>query len=186
MNDTIRLLQARRSAPAPILRGPAPTAAETDAMLALASRVPDHGKIAPWRFIVFAGDGRARAGAIIAAVYAAAHPEADAKRLGVERDRFAAPLVVGVVSRAAPHFKVPEWEQVLSAGAACMNLIVAANAMGFATAWLTEWYAYDREVLEGFGFAADEKVAGFIHIGQAPEPREDRVRPAIAEIVTRF
>ncbi len=186
MNEMVRLLETRRSAPAPILREPAPTPAETDAMLALASRVPDHGKIAPWRFIVFAGEARARAGAIIAEVYAGAHPEADAKRLGAERDRFAAPLVVGVVSRAAPHVKVPEWEQVLSAGAACMNLIVAANAMGFATVWLTEWYAYDRQVLGGFGLAADEKIAGFIHIGRAPEPREDRVRPVMADIVTQF
>ena len=169
-----------------MLHGPAPTEAETDALLAIAARVPDHGKIAPWRFITFAGEARARAGEVIAQVYASGNPDTQEKRLAVERNRFAAPLVVGVVSRAGAHFKVPEWEQVLSAGAVCMNLIVAANAMGFATVWLTEWYAYDRQVLERFGLAPGEKMAGFIHIGTASEPREDRIRPVMADIVTRF
>lgn len=186
MNEIIRLLQTRRSAPAPLLCGPAPTRVELEALLSAAARVPDHGKIAPWRFIVFAEDARARAGAAIAEVYAALNPEADEKRLAAEHDRLSAPLVIGVVSRARPHFKVPEWEQVLSVGAACMNLIVAANAMGFATVWLTEWYAYDRQVLERLGLAVDEKMAGFIHIGRASEPREDRVRPALADVVTYF
>ncbi len=186
MNEIISLLRTRRSAPAPLLQGPAPSEADIEALLAVAARVPDHGKIVPWRFVVFAGEARVRAGAMIAAVYAEANAGAEEKRLAVERNRFAAPLVIGVVSRAGAHPKVPEWEQVLSAGAACMNLIVAANAMGFATVWLTEWYAYDRQVLERFGLAADEKVAGFIHIGRAPEPREDRLRPVLADIVTRF
>ena len=186
MNEIIRLLQTRRSAPAPLLHGLAPSHGELEALLSVATRVPDHGKIAPWRFIVFAEDARARAGAAIAQVYAALQPDADEKRLSIERDRLGAPLVIGVVSRAGPHFKVPECEQVLSAGAAGMNLIVAANAMGFATVWLTEWYAYDRQVLERFGLAADEKIAGFVHIGRASEPREDRVRPALADVVTYF
>ncbi len=186
MNEIIRLLQTRRSAPVPLLHGPAPSRDEVEALLSVAARVPDHGKIAPWRFIVFAEDARVRAGAIIAEIYAALNPAADGKRLTAERDRLSAPLVIGVVSRAGPHFKVPEWEQVLSAGAACMNLIVAANALGFATVWLTEWYAYDREVLARLGLAADEKMAGFIHIGRAGEPREDRVRPALADVVTHF
>ena len=98
----------------------------------------------------------------------------------------AAPVVVAVVSRAGPHVKIPEWEQVMSAGAVCMNLTVAATAMGFATSWLTEWYAYDRAVLARFSLGADEKVAGFIHIGTAPGPREDRSRPVLAELVTTF
>ena len=187
MNTTLKLLETRRSAPAFMLAPPGPTAPELEQMLTIATRVPDHGKLAPWRFIVFEGDGRDRAGAIIAEAYARAHREADAERLGTERRRLSqAPLVVGVVSRAGPHVKIPEWEQVLSAGAVCMNLVVAANAMGFATQWVTEWYAYDREVLTALGLAAHEKIAGFIHIGRAPEPREDRARPDLAGLVTRF
>jgi nitroreductase len=128
-----------------------------------------------------------RAGEIIADVYARSHAEADALRLDAERMRLSfAPLVVAVVSRAAPHPKIPEWEQVLSAGAVCMNLIVAANALGFASAWLTGWYAYEPEVLSRFGLGAHEKIAGFVHIGRCDAPREDRARPALAEIVTLF
>ena len=186
MNETLRLLETRRSAPVPLLGAPGPSIEQIETLLTLAARVPDHGKLAPWRFILFTGEERARAGAVIAEVFAAANPDAEAKRLDIERRRFSAPLVVGVVSRAGAHVKVPEWEQVLSSGAVCMNLTVAANAMGFATAWLTEWYAYDRAVLDRFGLAAHEKIAGFAHIGTAPEPREDRVRPALADVVTTY
>lgn len=183
----IELLESRRSAPPVALKGPAPSAAELDVMLRIAARVPDHGKLAPWRFIVFEGEGRARASQIIADVYAQTHVGADFSSVEVERKRLCqAPLVIGVVSRAAPHVKIPEWEQVLSAGAACMNLVVAANALGFATAWITEWYAYDRDVLIGLGLGANEKIAGFVHIGRNDAPREDRLRPALAEVVTRF
>ena len=96
-----------------------------------------------------------------------------------------APLAVAVVSRAGPHVKIPEWEQVLSAGAAAMNLVVAANASGFSTAWLTEWYAYDRRILDALGPSRpSEKMAGFVHIGTAREVPADRPRPDLAEIVT--
>ncbi|MGP0060415.1 MAG: nitroreductase [Beijerinckiaceae bacterium] len=187
MNTTLELLATRRSAPANLLAPPGPTAQELETLLTLATRVPDHGKLAPWRFILFEGEGRERAGAIIADVYAKANPGADSARLEAERKRLAlAPLVVAVVSRAAPHVKIPEWEQVLSAGAVCMNLTIAANAMGFATVWLTEWYAYDRGVLAGLGLGESEKIAGFVHIGMAPGPREDRARPDLGDLVTRF
>lgn len=187
MNPIIELLQTRRSTPPATLAGPGPNAEERDIMLTIAARVPDHGKLVPFRFIVFEGDARDKAGAIIANVFAKANPEADAARIDIERRRLAlAPLVVAVVSRAAPHEKIPQWEQILAAGAACMNLVVAANALGFATAWITEWYAYDRAVLERLGLGATEKIAGFIHIGRHPGPREDRARPALGDIVTVF
>ena len=186
MNEILSLLQSRRSAPVPMLTAPGPSPEQLETLLTIAARVPDHGKIVPWRFIVFSGDARAEAGAVIEHVFSAKNPDADAKRLAIERGRFVAPLVIGVVSRAAPHFKVPEWEQVLSSGAVCMNLSTAAASMGFATAWLTEWYAYDRAVLDRFGLAPHEKIAGFIHVGTATAPREDRPRPALAEIVTTF
>lgn len=185
MNETIALLETRRSAPVPFLIEPGPAPAQLEALLTIAARVPDHGKLAPWRFIVFEGAAKARAGDIVAEVFSAANPDAG-QRADLERKRFQAPLVIGVVSRAAPHKKIPEWEQVLSSGAVCMNLCVAANAMGFATSWLTEWYAYDRAVLERFGLEAHEKIAGFVHIGTASAAREERPRPAMAEIVTRF
>ena len=185
--DMLALQTRRRSVPPPALSGPGPTGDQLEQLLTIAARVPDHGKLAPWRFLVFEGEGRERAGAIIAAVFAADNPQADAKRLDLERRRLAhAPLVVGVVSRAAPHAKIPEWEQIMSAGAVAMNLTLAACAMGYATAWLSEWYAYDARVLKGLGLAEHEKMAGFIHIGRPTMVVADRVRPVIADLVTRF
>lgn len=186
MNDSIELLRTRRSAAPIILTGPGPTQDERHLLLTIAARVPDHGKLVPFRFIVFVDAGRDKAGAIIAERFADLNPDADEARIEAERKRLSAPLVVGVVSRAAMHEKIPEWEQILSAGAACMNLVIAANALGFATSWLTEWYAYDRAVLESFGLAQHERTAGFVHIGRNAGPREDRPRPRLAEIVTMF
>jgi nitroreductase len=187
MNETLSLLTTRRSIPAVSLASPGPNAEELDLLLTIASRVPDHGKLVPWRFIVFEGAGRERAGEIIADVYAKANPQADAARLDTERKRLAlAPLVVAVVSRAGEHQKIPEWEQILTAGAVCMNLTLAATALGFGSVWLSEWYAYDRAVLDRLGLASHERLAGFIHIGRSPGPREDRPRPALSDIVTRF
>ncbi|MBX9759323.1 MAG: nitroreductase [Beijerinckiaceae bacterium] len=187
VNPTLSLMARRRSAPPLTMAGPAPDAAELETLLTLASRTPDHGKLAPWRFIVFEGDARLRAGAIFAEAFAVKNPGASESQLDIERKRFAhAPLVVGVISRAAPHPKIPEWEQVLSAGAVCMNLSHAANALGFVSAWLSQWVAYDRAVLDRLGVAADEKVAGFVHIGRGTIAVEDRPRPALADFVTRF
>jgi len=164
MNDTIKLLANRRSAPPLLMHGPGPDAGELQTILALATRVPDHAK-----------------------AFARREPQADAARIDTERGRFArSPLVIAVVSRAAPHVKIPLWEQELSAGAACMALTVAATALGFRTAWVTGWYAYDPEVLQGFGLAEHEKIAGYIHIGRVDAPVEDRTRPNLAELITRF
>jgi nitroreductase len=187
MPDALALLQSRRSVKPLELVGPEPTKAELDTLLTVASRVPDHGKLVPWRFIVFEGDARLRAGEAIAAAFAADHPEAKSDQLTFERQRLArAPLVIAVVSRATPHVKIPEWEQVLSAGAAAMNLVLAAHALGFAANWITEWYAYDPRVCNALGLATHEKIAGFVHIGRAAHPPEDRPRPALADIVTRY
>ncbi|MFN3888807.1 MAG: nitroreductase [Beijerinckiaceae bacterium] len=186
-NATLDLMARRRSAPPLTMSGPGPDAAELETLLTLAARTPDHGKLTPWRFIVFEGEARARAGAVFAEVFAAKNPEASESQLDVERRRFShAPLVIGVISRAGPHVKIPEWEQVLSAGAVCMNLTHAANAMGFVSAWLSQWIAYDRAVLDRLGLAPHEKVAGFVHIGRRTGAVDDRPRPALADIVTRF
>lgn len=187
MTDALKLLTTRRSFKAVELTGPGPSAAELDTLLTVASRVPDHGKLTPWRFIVFEGEARLAAGEAIAAAFAAKYPDAKPEHVDAERQRLArAPLVIAVVSRAAPHGKIPEWEQVLSAGAAAMNLVLAAHALGYAANWLTEWYAYDRAVLDALGLAPHERIAGFIHIGRAPGPAEDRPRPPLNEIATRF
>ncbi len=185
MPDALELLTTRRSVKE--LGGPGPSAAEIETLLTVASRVPDHGKLAPWRFIVFEGEARRAAGAAIAAAFAAKYPDAKPEHVEAERARLLrAPLVIAVVSRAGAHAKIPEWEQVLSAGAAAMSLVIAAHALGYAANWITEWYAYDRAVLDAFGLAPHERIAGFVHIGTPPAPSEDRPRPPLEEIVTRF
>jgi len=187
MPDALELLKTRRSFKAGELSGPGPSAAELDTLLTVASRVPDHGKLTPWRFIVFEGEARRAAGAAIVAAFHKKYPDAKPEQAEAERARLArAPLVVAVVSRAAPHVKIPEWEQVLSAGAAAMNLVLAAHALGYGASWITEWYAYDRAVLDALGLEPHEKIAGFVHIGRPPGAPEDRPRPPLSEIATRY
>ena len=187
MNDTISLLKHRRSVPPPMMTGPGPSADELTTILSVASRVPDHGKLAPWRFVVFQGTARERAGVLALAIALEDRPDLDEAARAKEEQRFVgAPLVVAVVSRAAPHPKIPEWEQVLSAGAVCMNMIVAARALGLSATWLTGWMAYDSRFRTAIGLADHERIAGFIHIGRATVAIEDRPRPPLTEIITTF
>jgi nitroreductase len=185
--SVLDLLGRRRSvAPAQMLP-PGPDTEQLTRLLSVACRVPDHGKLAPWRFLVFAGPARARAGAVIANVFANDNPGCPQDRLAQESNRLTrAPVVVAVISRAAPHAKIPEQEQWLSAGALCMNLLIASEAMGFAACWLTEWFAYDRRVLADLGLTQTEKMAGFIHIGRALTRPADRIRPVLEEITQYF
>jgi nitroreductase len=187
MPDALELLKTRRSIKPVELAGPAPSAAEIETLLTIASRVPDHGKLVPWRFIIFEGEARETAGDAIAAAFCAKYPQASDEHVAAERSRLArAPLVIAVVSRAAPHVKIPEWEQVLSAGAAATSLVFASYALGFAASWLTEWYAYDRRVLDALGIKPEERIAGFVHIGRPTKPVDDRARPPLDQIVTRY
>jgi nitroreductase len=187
MPDAIDLLKSRRSIKPREMSAPGPSLAELETILTIGARVPDHGKLVPWRFIVFEGDARIRAGEVIAKVFARKNPQATAAEIDAEKRKLAdAPLVIGVVSFTKPHPKVPPWEQELSAGASAMNIVTAATALGYGACWLTGWFAFDRDVLEGLGLKADEKFAGFVHIGTAPKPSEDRPRPALSDIVTRF
>jgi nitroreductase len=187
MPDALQLLKTRRSVKPMEMTGAAPTDAEIDTLLTIASRVPDHGKLTPWRFIVFTGDARAAAGKVIADAFAKNRADATPEQIEFERQRLTrAPLVVAIVSRAATHAKIPMWEQELSAGASAMSLVLAAHTMGYAASWLTEWYAYDRAVLDGLGLDPNERIAGFVHIGKAVNPPEDRDRPKLETIVTRF
>jgi len=187
VTDALELLKTRRSVKPVELEGPAPSPADIETILTIASRVPDHGKLVPWRFIVFEGEARLAAGEAIVGAFRGKYPQATDEQVAFERGRLArAPLVVAVVSRAAPHVKIPEWEQVLSAGAAAMNLVLAAHALGYAASWITEWYAYDRTVLDALGLGPQERIAGFVHVGRARAPASDRPRPAITDIATRF
>lgn len=187
MTDTMDLLATRRSVPANALAEPGPSAEELDRMLTVAARVPDHGKLAPWRFIVIEGDARAELGRKLAALLEELDPQVSPPRLEAQANGFAqSALVVAVVSRAAPHVKIPEWEQQLSAGAVCMNLSLAANALGYGAQWLTGWACYEPRAREIVGLEPHERVAGFIHIGAPTERLPDRPRPALADVVTRW
>jgi nitroreductase len=187
MSDIIEFLRTRRSVKPRDMSGPSPSAEEIDTILTIGARVPDHGKVVPWRFIVFEGDARARAGDVIARVYARKNPSAPQEEIEIEkRQLMEAPLVIGVVSCIKQHPKVPSWEQVLSAGASAMNIVNAATALGYGVNWLTGWFAYDRDILDGLGLKPDERFAGFIHIGTPTKPNKDRPRPLLSDIVTRF
>lgn len=177
----------RRSVPLRLMSAPAPTADEVRTLLKIAARVPDHGRAVPWRFIVIGPEGGARLGELIVTAFRADHPDATDVAIDAERARLLrAPLVIAVVSRPHQHPKAPEWEQTLSAGAAGMNLLVAANAMGYAANWHTEWYAYDRRILAELGLDGKERIAGFVHIGTATERPADRPRPALHDIVVQY
>jgi nitroreductase len=185
--DAIDLLKTRRSVKPREMISPGPSPAELETILTIGARVPDHGKLAPWRFIIFEGDARIRAGDIIAGVFARKNPNASPAEIDVEKRRLTdAPLVIGIVSFTKPHPKVPPWEQELSAGASAMNIVTAATALGYGACWLTGWFAFDRDVLTDLGLTADEKLAGLIHIGTSSKPSEDRPRPVLSDIVTRF
>ena len=184
--ETLRLLALRRSTKIVHFTGPGPTPEQLDLMLRLGARVPDHGKLGPWRFVVIEGEARVRAGQTLAKVIE--NDEGmDELRLKAARETFTrAPLCVMVVSTAAPHPKIPEWEQQLSAGAACFALLTAAHAIGYAGCWLTGWPVYDERARAALGLSAHERIAGFIHIGTATERPGERQRPAVETRVNRF
>ncbi len=182
-----RLLALRRSLSPDLMQAPGPDAATIAAMLEIAARVPDHRKIVPFRFLIIEGDARARAGDILAARFAALNAGATVQAIETERRRFArAPVVVAVIARIDPHHKTPAWEQTLTVGAVCYNLLCAASAYGFAGCWLTEWYSYDDGVAAGLGLTAGEQLSGFVYTGTAREQPRERQRPVMAEIVRRF
>lgn len=177
----LQLLATRRSPPAHTLVEPGPDAAQRETLLTLAARVPDHGKLTPWRFIVLAGPAKQR---FIQALERLAATQENAAKAGASVAKLAAPpLVVAVISRAAEG-RIPVWEQQLSAGAVCMNLLTAAHAMGFGGNWITGWYAYDVAATRLLGVAEAERVAGFVLVGTPAEAPKERPRPALAELVT--
>ncbi|MCB1721193.1 MAG: nitroreductase [Rhodospirillales bacterium] len=163
---------------------PGPNAEQLQTLLTAAARVPDHGKLCPFYFLVFKGDARAQAGDILAEIFRGDHPDARADKIEDERQRFLrSPLVVGIVMRARPS-KHPLWEQMMSASAVAQNFVLAANALGFGVQWLSEWYAYDERTRAAFGLDERDVVAGFMHVGSPAAAAQERPRPDLEKIVT--
>lgn len=186
--DTLELLLKRRSSKAALLAEPGPNPQQLETILTAAGRVPDHKRLEPWRFIVFEGDARATFGRVLLKACLAEEKDTpSAARLETERTRFLrAPTVVGVVSHITANPAAPEWEQILSCGAACFNMCLAANALGFGTCWITEWYSYSPAVRTALKLAANERMAGFVYIGTSKEAQPDRDRPQLVKIVSRW
>lgn len=186
-DEMLERLWSRRSSSAAMLGEPGPDERTLRRILTIAARVPDHRKVVPFRFLLIEGDARGRAGDILAGAFEANEPDASPEKVKLEQGRFErAPVVVAVISAVDVNHRTPEWEQVLCAGAVCQNMLLGAHACGFAAQWLTEWYAFDRQVLDGLGLAAHEKIAGFIYIGTASEDPKERQRPVLNDIVCRF
>ena len=179
LNTALRdYLSSRRTVTAPFLAEPGPAEDQLAELLTIACRVPDHGKLAPWRFVIFADEAREKVGQRLYDIAKRKWPERTEEQLAVERNQFLpAPLTVGVISTAAPHVKIPEFEQLLAAGNVAFNLCHAANALGFGAHWVTRWFAYDDEAATMLGAREGERFVAFVHIGTPQTRLEDRDRP---------
>lgn len=186
-SSVIDFMLARKSAPIPELNEPAPSDEEIRTMLTIASRVPDHGRLAPWRFVLYRGAARDRIGEMLAArAEEREGPLTDGRRQQ-ELARFSrAPLVIGVVSVPRENPKIPQWEMFLSGGAAAMNLVIAANALGYGTNWITNWYSDDEEGRRILGLAPQERVVGFVHIGTFSGDAPERPRPDVDTLYSEW
>jgi nitroreductase len=180
--ELLSRLATRRSASAQLLAAPGPSQAEIEQILHLGARTPDHGKLFPWRFVVLGPQSRAELAEALAAL--AETQGRVAKDLAVLAKLSNPPLTILVISTPIQGHKVPVWEQQLSAGAVCMNLEHAANALGYSASWITDWYAYDPAAVALFGVEGGETIAGFIHVGSLAEPPLERPRPVMAHKVT--
>jgi nitroreductase len=181
-SSILSLLETRRSAKPRELVGPGPTAAELERILAIAARTPDHGKLHPWRFVTVAEDQRDALEAVLRQALAEEDPCASPAKHEKEHEfaHYAGQLII-LVSAPVPEHKIPVWEQQLSCGAAGMNLMLAAHALGYVAGWVTGWRAYSERVRSAF-CAPGERIAGFIFIGHAGREMEDRPRPAAEEV----
>ncbi len=191
VSDLIDFFNRRSSTPIVGLTEPAPSESELHQILTIAARVPDHGKLNPWRFILYRGDARIRAGEYLAkrAQQRAEenNEEFSDSRREQELSRFSrAPLVIGVICSPRDTDRIPEWEQLLSAGCAAMQLCNAANALGYGSNWITNWYSGDEEGRRLLGLAPHERVAGFVHIGTAKAAAPDRPRPQLQALVSEY
>ncbi|HEY0114911.1 MAG TPA: nitroreductase [Allosphingosinicella sp.] len=182
----LSLLETRRSGRPRDLVGPGPTGEELRQMLTIAARTPDHGKLAPWRFIHVSQARRADFAELLHRAFRETDPEPNRAELeAVDRLAFQAPELVVALFSPKPSTKIPVWEQELSCGAACMNLEHAAHAMGYAAGWITGWAAYSTIVRDAFG-AEPERIAGFIYFGTPGMALEERERPHLDQVVSRW
>lgn len=187
MNALADYLLTRQSPAIPMLKEPGPGPDEIETLIRIAARVPDHGKLQPWRFILYRGEARHRAGELLARRLEERDGPLTPGQREKELERFSrAPLVIGVISCPRPSEKIPQWEMFLSAGAACMNLVHAAHALGYGANWITNWYAEDAEARRLLGLKPDERVAGFVHIGTVEGTRADRPRPEPADVMSDY
>lgn len=178
---------SRKSPPIPELKGPAPNDEEIETMIRVAAHVPDHGRLAPWRFIVYRGDARQRVGELLAELAEQREGPLTEVRRNQELARFSrAPLVIGVVFTPKAHPKIPEWEMLLSAGAAAMSLVLAATGLGYGANWITNWYSDTEEGRRVLGLAPDERVVGFVHIGTFDGVVADRPRPEVSSVMSEY
>ncbi len=186
-SETIDFLTTRRSTVARMMDEPGPSDDEMKKIMEAGMRVPDHGRLTPWRFIVIRGDARDTIGNVIADAFKRNNPDAIEEQIEIEQERLTrAPVVIAVVSRVQKEHKIPEWEQMLSAGAACQTMLIAAQSMGYAAQWLTEWYAYDDDVKAAIGAEAGDEIAGFVYLGTGTGKLSDRARPEYDNIVSEW
>lgn len=185
-NDTttpLSLLLSRRSGKPRDMIAPGPDAAQLETILTVASRVPDHGKLAPWRFVTVAADQRDALADLLVSAYQAEKPEAGKLELdAMVQFAHQAPTLVVVLSSPVAGSKIPLWEQELSTGAACMQLLNAAHALGFVGGWLTGWPTYSARVRDAFG-TGDDRIAGFVFLGSPSKALEERPRPILGDVV---
>ncbi|HZF97019.1 MAG TPA: nitroreductase [Pseudoxanthomonas sp.] len=180
----LQALDQRRSVPSKQLQAPGPDLETLLLMLQTAARVPDHGKLVPFRFIRIVGAARGALGEVLAARTLARDPGAAQSAVDKDRARFShAPVIVAVVARLMRGHKVPEQEQLMTAGSVCFALLQAAQALGFGAQWLTGWAAYDPVVAGVLGLQANETIAGFIHIGTPRLQVPERERPDVASLL---
>lgn len=186
-SKTIDFLTTRRSTVARMMGDPGPNDDELRQIMEAGMRVPDHGRLTPWRFIVIRGDARDTIGDVIATSFKRNNPDAIQEQIEIEQERLTrAPIVIAVVSRVHREHKIPVWEQILSSGAACQTMLIAAQSTGYAAQWLTEWYAYDSDVKKAIGAEADDEIAGFVYLGNPVGELTDRARPIYDDIVSEW
>ncbi len=186
-SSLLAFLKTRKSASAKAMTLPGPDASQLADILSIAVRVPDHGKLNPWRFVVFEGEARIGVGNLFSKRFAELHQDYPAENINFQKGLFTrAPVVVAVVSTASEHVKIPVWEQLMSSAAVCFNLVLAAQAHGFDAQWQSDWVAYDDGAKAAMGIAPGEKLSGLIYIGTSSVPLEDRPRPDAAALTTHW
>lgn len=180
-------LKTRRSIGIAFLKDPGPNPEQLREILSIGTRVPDHGKLSPWRLVLLGGEDRIRAGEKLAEIAKRNNPALDEASLELERRQFLpAPLTIGVIFSPKPSTKAPELEQLLSAGSVCFNLVHGAFALGFGASWVTRWFGFDTMAQQMLGAKGGERFVGFVHIGTPTITPEDRERPDLDHIVSRW